>query len=125
MFKRFHVGSGRYNSLRNTRYHVYTQGEEGFTEANDEHVEHGTYGALLFDKRWIAKRQEILQRDNRSCVICRTVDGLQVHHRQYHYIRALKQFKSPWDYDNELMITLCERCHSKGHSKFKVPNIYL
>lgn len=125
MTKRFHIGKGRYQSIVSSRYQDHTQGPNGFVEAEDEHVEHGTYGALLFDKRWISKRQEILNRDNHSCVICGVQDRLQVHHRQYHYIRALKKFKSPWDYDNDLMISLCERCHTRGHSKFKVPNIYL
>lgn len=90
-----------------------------------QHNGHGTYGALLFDKRWKSKREEILTRDGFRCVICNSNDELQVHHRQYHFIRATQKFKAPWDYENYLMITLCERCHSKGHSKYKVPNVYL
>jgi len=105
----------------------YTYGEDGFSEADVElnAKGHGTYGALLFDKRWIAKRAEIIARDQNACVICNGNENLHVHHRQYHFIKALKQFKAPWDYENHLMITLCERCHSKGHSKFRVPNVYI
>lgn len=84
---------------------------------------HGTYGALLFDPRWKIRREEILSRDNASCVICRGQHKLQVHHRQYHFIVRTRQFKLPWEYDNFLLITLCESCHKRGHSKYKVPTI--
>ena len=84
---------------------------------------HGTYGALLFDPKWRAKRQEILKKDAYCCVVCRGRDGLQVHHRQYHFIVRQNQFKLPWDYPSHLLITLCEICHRKGHNKFKVPTI--
>jgi hypothetical protein len=84
---------------------------------------HGTYGALLFDPQWKYKREEILKRDAHSCVICKGNTGLQVHHRQYHFVVKENQFKLPWDYPNNLLITLCESCHKRGHSKFKVPTI--
>lgn len=103
----------------------HTYGEDTFMEGEQEAKGHGTYGALLFDKRWIAKRAEILLRDHHACVICKRSETLQVHHRQYHFIKILKQFKAPWDYEDELMITLCERCHAKGHSKFRVPTVYV
>jgi hypothetical protein len=125
---KFHIGKGRYDSLINTRYKNFTYGSKSFGLAEENTAvspAHGTYGALLFDKRWIAKRAEIIQRDNKRCVICFREEALQVHHRQYHFIKALQQFKAPWDYDNKLLITLCENCHSRGHSKFKVPNVYL
>jgi len=127
MARRFHVGKGRYESLTSSRYMDCTYGENSFSEADvDLNAKgHGTYGALLFDKRWIAKRAEIIARDQNACVICKGNESLQVHHRQYQFIKALKQFKAPWDYENHLMITLCERCHSKGHSKFRVPNVYI
>lgn len=125
--QRFHIGKGRYESLTQSRYKDYTYGENSFSDAEVvvEAQKHGTYGGLLFDKRWIAKRAEIIARDQSACVICKQGENLQVHHRQYHFIKALKQFKAPWDYEDHLMITLCEKCHSKGHSKFRVPNVYL
>lgn len=82
---------------------------------------HGGYGAALFDPRWKAKRIEILLRDQHKCLICRTDKKLQVHHRQYHFSRSLHVFKHPWEYDNRLLITLCESCHNKGHRLYKVP----
>lgn len=87
--------------------------------------DHGSYGALLFDERWRKRRLEILERDSYSCRICRSTKNLHVHHRQYHFIQSIKQFKPPWDYTSDLLLTLCESCHSRGHSKFKVPSIYL
>jgi len=84
---------------------------------------HGTYGELLFDERWRAKRLEILARDKNQCVICSNTQELQVHHRQYHYLKAQDQFKPPWDYTNNLLITLCKKCHNRGHNKFKVPTL--
>ena len=84
---------------------------------------HGTYGALLLTPEWRARRQEVLIRDNHSCIICKGADSLQVHHRQYHFIVRQNQFKLPWDYPGNLLITLCEPCHKRGHNKFKVPTI--
>ncbi|HTJ53227.1 MAG TPA: hypothetical protein VL443_27420 [Cyclobacteriaceae bacterium] len=127
MQHRFHIGEGRYQSLVNSRYKDITYGQDSFKEPETEENAkgHGTYGALLFDKRWIAKRAEIVLRDQNACVICKSSESLQVHHRQYHFIKALQRFKAPWDYENQLMITLCEKCHIKGHSKFRVPNVYI
>jgi len=88
-------------------------------------MNHGTYGGLLFDPRWKSKRQEILIRDQQKCVVCRSTDKLQVHHRQYHFLESSNQFKPPWDYANHLLITLCEQCHRYGHRKYKVPTIKL
>ena len=50
--------------------------------------QHGSYQAKLFDKRWQMKREIILNRDNRQCVICGKTDNLIVHHKQYHIIFA-------------------------------------
>src|SRR5690606_6779002 len=84
---------------------------------------HGTYGALLFTKEWKNKRLEILNKDGHCCVICKSNEGLQVHHRQYHFVVDQNQFKLPWEYPNNLLITLCESCHKRGHSQYKVPTI--
>ncbi len=86
---------------------------------------HGSYGNLLFDARWKSKRNEIMARDKERCVICQSPDELQVHHRQYQYVKSEKAFKVPWDYDNHLLITVCKSCHQRGHSKFKVPIIII
>jgi len=81
------------------------------------------YGELLLRPEWISKRAEILSRDFRSCVICKRSDSLQIHHRQYHFIVSENKFKLPWEYAENLLITLCDSCHKRGHTKFKVPII--
>ena len=60
----------------------------------DESISHGSYGGLLFDKRWKLRRSEILLKDNNRCVICKEDNELQVHHRQYHFYKALNKFKN-------------------------------
>jgi len=84
---------------------------------------HGSYGALLFDQRWKQKRAEILTRDGHRCVICKSQQNLQIHHRQYHFVVRNNQYKAPWDYEDHLLISLCESCHSRGHSKYNVPTL--
>ncbi|MDP9078874.1 MAG: hypothetical protein M3O71_15705 [Bacteroidota bacterium] len=86
---------------------------------------HGSYGGLLFDPRWKSKRAEIMVRDHQCCVICTGREELLVHHRQYHFIKTANAFKVPWDYPAALLITLCKSCHQRGHSKFKVPILYI
>ena len=96
-----------------------TAGKDG--NQTTEFPQHGSYGNLLFDPRWRSKRNDIISRDKGCCVICNSTDELLVHHRQYHYVKAAKGFKVPWDYPDHLLITLCKSCHQRGHSKFKVP----
>ncbi len=85
---------------------------------------HGTYGALLLDPNWKRRRLDILRRDSYQCVNCNSVDKLQVHHRQYHFSKGENKFRLPWEYPSHLMVTLCEKCHSKGHYTFKIPTKY-
>jgi len=110
------------------RRFVKTEKQEGIERSVLEYSEnsipaHGTYGALLFHPLWRSRREEILRRDLSKCVICKSSNALQVHHRQYHFVVKRNQFKLPWDYPDQLLICLCESCHKRGHSKFKVPII--
>ncbi len=110
-------------------YYRYKSAEKATKQKPSMEVEkdlkHGSYGGLLFDKRWQVRRSQILAKDHHRCVVCQSINELQVHHRQYHYYRSMQKFKSPWDYPDKLLITLCENCHRRGHSKFKVPIIYI
>lgn len=65
------------------------------------------YVDKLLDSRWQKKRLEIMGRDMFECQKCKTNDNktLHVHHR--HYING----REPWDYPNELLVTLCKDCH--------------
>ena len=112
VYRRFITGDGNENIE-----HAVLKYSENDTPA------HGSYGASLFHPLWQLKREAILKRDAHRCVICKRHMELQVHHRQYHFVVKDNQFKMPWDYNDELLISLCESCHKRGHSKFKVPII--
>jgi hypothetical protein len=73
-----------------------------------------TYSEKLKDPRWQKKRLEIFKRDKFTCQLCTDKENtLVVHHKKY--ING----KEPWDYKNEFLITLCEKCHEK--LKDKIP----
>ncbi len=84
-----------------------------------------SYEELLSRPEWKQKRKRILLRDNYTCQFCGATSKseLQVHHRQYHYIARLGIFKQPWDYPDECLITICKKCHNRGHSLYNVPKI--
>lgn len=128
---RFQLENGRYRAPQKNRYSRYVKAlrnDGKDTPVTDFHKmetpeTHGSYGALVLHPNWKSKRKEVIERDQFKCVICSSSQELQVHHRQYHFIKATKKFKAPWDYPGHLLITLCSSCHSRGHSKFKVPSI--
>ena len=71
------------------------------------------YGEQYKDPRWQKKRLEILERDRWSCAKCGMAENtLHVHHR--YYIKGA----DPWDYPNEVLITLCEDCHKNESECF-------
>lgn len=102
-------------------YRRYVTAKSREKTKQDTPETHGSYGALLFDRRWKEKRVLILIRDLHKCVICGNSESLEVHHRQYHYLSVHRKFKAPWDYPDKILITLCNSCHQRGHAKFKVP----
>ena len=64
------------------------------------------YSDLLKDPRWQKKRLHIMERDEFTCQCCfDDKNTLNVHHK--YYIANRK----PWEYPDELLITLCENCH--------------
>ncbi len=66
------------------------------------------YAQKLKDPRWQKKRLEIFTRDEWTCQLCsNTKDTLVVHHRLYF------PDTEPWNYPNDLLVTLCESCHSR------------
>lgn len=72
------------------------------------------YFEKLRDPRWQKKRLEVFKRDKFTCQICMDKEStLAVHHKKY------VSGKEPWDYKNEFLITLCEKCHEK--LKDKIP----
>lgn len=68
-----------------------------------------TYKEKLLDPRWQKKRLEVLESDYWSCRACESKTGtLHVHHLWY------EKDCDPWDYPNECLITLCDKCHEKA-----------
>lgn len=65
-----------------------------------------TYSEKLKDPRWQRKRLEIMERDQFKCRHCRSTEKtLNVHHKVY------RKGKMPWDYEDDVFVTLCEDCH--------------
>lgn len=82
-----------------------------------------SYEDLLKCKEWREKRQKILNRDNNKCVYCGEVHNLQVHHKYYSkYSNGFRVY--PWNYPDDALITLCDRCHKKVHNKKKIKTYY-
>lgn len=68
------------------------------------------YSEKLKDPRWQKKRLEILEKRNWCCESCYDDKStLNVHHKNY------RSNAEPWDYDDELLIVLCDDCHKKEH----------
>lgn len=65
-----------------------------------------SYSDKLKDPRWQKLRLEVFERDGFTCAACGCKERtLHVHHKAY-----LKR-TNPWDYPNDLLLTLCEQCH--------------
>lgn len=68
-----------------------------------------TYSEKLKDPRWQKKRLQILDRDEWTCQWCGDKHStLHVHHTYY-------EKGDPWNTDENLLITVCEDCHSLEH----------
>ena len=80
------------------------------------------YSEKLKNPKWQKKRLEIMERDCFKCRVCDD-DGKSLH---VHHIFYDNKFKNPWDYPNDLLITLCEDCHSLEHEiDIKEVGLYL
>lgn len=77
----------------------------------ETHVDTRTYSEKLRDPRWQRKRLEVLQRENFKCQHCYAADKtLNVHHTIY------RKGAAPWEYEDRLLMVLCEDCHRNWHS---------
>jgi len=90
-------------------------------ELKNETTRKHDYEVKLSTPQWAHRRNQIIQRDQNKCRNCGSQNQLQVHHKQYHYANKSGNFRNPWEYDDKYLITLCNRCHQKGHGIFKVP----
>jgi len=69
------------------------------------------YNKQLQNRKWGEKSIEIRKRDKSKCTKCFSKRNLQVHHTYYVGFKYLL----PWEYPNDSLITLCEKCHHKEH----------
>lgn len=75
----------------------------------------GSYNPKLLNaKKWKRKRSRIIRRDKGQCTTCGSKEKLCVHHTYYY-----KDYREPWRYPDESLITLCEKCHNKWHKHHK------
>lgn len=66
-----------------------------------------TYSEKLRDPRWQKMRLLVMERDGFRCRQCNAKDKtLNVHHLIY------EKGKEPWECGPEVLVTLCEDCHS-------------
>jgi len=73
------------------------------------------YAALLASPHWQRRRLEIMARDEWTCQSCgATEEQLHVHHLEY-------RPGPPWSAQDADLVTVCDSCHSKAHSKEPMP----
>lgn len=82
-----------------------------------------TYDDLLHTPEWESKRNTILNRDGHKCAYCSKTHNLQVHHKYYSKYPNGRKVE-PWNYPDEALITLCDDCHKRVHSKKKIKVYY-
>lgn len=99
------------------------QDTQGTTDCNEYLSYKDLYKDLLKREEWREKRAKILNRDNNKCVYCGEVHNLQVHHKYYcQYPNGYRV--RPWNYPDDALITLCDKCHTKVHNKKKIKVYY-
>lgn len=70
-----------------------------------------SYSDKLKFNEWKEKKDLIFFRDRYRCMLCDDdTKLLHCHHKKY--INGT----FPWEYDDSLLITLCEECHKKFHN---------
>ena len=69
------------------------------------------YAKLRMHPKWQKKRLRVFQRDKWQCRQCKDKETtLHVHHLKY-----TKYY--PWNEPMNNLVTLCARCHGRGHKK--------
>jgi len=73
-----------------------------------------SYSEKLTDPRWQRRRLEVFNRDNWTCQCCSNkVLQLEIHHIEYW------TGKEPWEYPDNMLITICRDCHEVETVRFK------
>lgn len=68
---------------------------------------------------WKIRAAMILHRDGFKCSLCGEEWSLHVHHKKYD-----KRFYA-WEYEDDILITVCNVCHMKIHANEPIGNFYL
>ena len=70
------------------------------------------YAELLRKPQWQKRRLQMLEKAGWKCIECGATElQLHVHHKRY--ISSAK----PWEYEDEDLAVLCERCHELAHGR--------
>jgi hypothetical protein len=64
------------------------------------------YGSYLRSPHWRARRERALLRAGYRCQLCRTPQGLSVHHNTYANL---------WEEEDTDLVVLCDSCHGRHH----------
>lgn len=73
-----------------------------------------TYSEKLRDPRWQKMRLNVMGRDCFACRHCSSKEKtLNVHHHYY------TKGAMPWEYDPDVLITLCEDCHAMHEARMR------
>lgn len=79
--------------------------------ATDTSKKSSRYREMLALPQWQKRRLQMLEKAGWKCVECGAEEQqLHVHHKRY--IAGAK----PWEYEDEDLAVLCERCHEKAHT---------
>lgn len=71
-----------------------------------------SYRHDLRHPKWQRRRLEIMGRDEFKCQTCGDKESpLVVHHLEY------RGNLKPWEYGDADLVTLCDACHARAHSK--------
>jgi uncharacterized protein YdaU (DUF1376 family) len=105
--KEFFTFDGEHYHHKRIDYEI-AKADKGYQKRARTKQKSAVYGELLKDPRWQKKRLQILERDEFMCQKCHaTSSTLHVHHKVY-FLN-----KNPWDYPDDLLLTLCEACHEE------------
>lgn len=94
------------NSIKKLRY--LTQKKNSYLNKLRKRTLTLSYVKFLQSKYWEEIRKIVLKRDNYRCILCGSLDNLQVHHNTYRHLKNEHNHLETLD-------TLCRNCHFETH----------
>ena len=99
-------------ALAGARRGSNTQVNDMPNTATDTSKKSSRYREMLALPQWQKRRLQMLEKAGWKCVECGAEEQqLHVHHKRY--IAGAK----PWEYEDEDLAVLCERCHERAHGR--------